>query len=125
MHFISVVLEFHVFANETVIKATERGTRNVLFHTSVYLANKEIYHLQDASLRFRPNGKDIVCHGRPARFIKKARIATEQVVVFRCSHPDHQEGDSNGKKFLVRMFGSSDSIRFIEGRPRIMVTSMI
>jgi hypothetical protein len=81
MHFISVVVEFHVFANETVNKATKRGTRSILFHTSVYLANQEIYHLQDAALRLRPNGKDIVCHGQPARFIKKAMIATEEVAV--------------------------------------------
>jgi hypothetical protein len=124
MHFISVILAFHVFANESIIKATERAARNILSHTSVYLASKEIYHFQDAALRFRPNGRDILCHGQPARYIKKTSIANEPVIVFRCSHPDHPAEGPRGRKFIVKTLGSSDSVRFVEGCPRIMVTTL-
>jgi hypothetical protein len=104
IHFISVVLEHHIFSNESAIKVAQRGARMILGHSSVYVANNSAFYcLQDATIRFRPNGEEIRCHGQPARYIRKTRVAGNEVVVFRCSQPEHEADGSHGRKFVVTL----------------------
>jgi hypothetical protein len=123
IHFISVVLEHHIFSDESAIKVAERGARGVLTHSSVYLAHGSIYCLQDAAIRYRPNGEEIRCHRQPAKYVGKCKIAGDDAVIFRCSQPDHDSSSPHGRKFVVKLLRNVSNLRrFVGHQPRIMIT---
>jgi hypothetical protein len=121
--FISVILDHHIFANEAAMKAAERGTRSVLSHSSIYFAHCGVlYSLQDAALRFRPNGDDVRCHDQPAKYMCKSQaVDGDDVVIFRCSHPHHDTSGIHGRKFAVKLLKDDTQHWFVGNQPRIMV----
>jgi hypothetical protein len=126
MHFISVVLEHHIFAHESTVKVAERATRGFIKYSSVYFSHQTRHFcLRDAAIRFRPNGEEIRCHNHLPKFVCKTRVRNNNAVIFRCSRPEHDASGPHGRKFAVELLEDEPPLRkFIGDQPRLMMTAI-
>ena len=126
MHFISVVLEHHIFAHEPTIKVAERATRSLIKYSAVYFSHQmKHFCLRDAAIRFRPNGDDIRCHNQFPKFVRTTQVGDNNAVIFRCSHPEHDTSGPHGRKFAVELLPDEPPLqKFIGTQPRLMLTTI-
>jgi hypothetical protein len=126
MRFINVVFEYRIFSNETTVKVAERAARSVINHSAVYFSQREQHFcLQDASLRFRPNGEDLRCHNQPAEYVRRTSCRDDHFVIFRCTHPEHDGCGPHGRKFRVTLLKDDPPLRqFLGGQPRLLMTAI-
>ncbi|KZT07152.1 uncharacterized protein LAESUDRAFT_651726 [Laetiporus sulphureus 93-53] len=120
-HFISTVLDFHVFGREHVSKALERALKpEVLSHTSVYAGwDGQLRRISDAAWRRRPNGVDIRCCGQAAKYI--STVTGNDFITFHCQQSQHK----GARTFRVRALKDNKPYQYFvghRGKPRYMVS---
>lgn len=107
--FVTVILEFSVFGQETVWNALERAAKpNVLFHTAIYLGiGGQVFKTCTAPLRRRPNGTEILCCNQTPKYMGHTRNKAR----YRCLQAMH----TGARTFRITLLLEEQGTRWIGG----------
>lgn len=86
-------MDFHVFGCEPFDLAVHRAfKKEVAAHTTVYVASQsQVGRLVECAWRRRPNGVDIQCCNRLAKYVTSSRRGGKDVAIFRCQSKTHPQ----------------------------------
>jgi hypothetical protein len=121
--FLFTLMDFHIFGCEPFDLAVHRAfKKEVAFHTSVYIANQsQVGRLVECAWRRRPNGVDIRCCNKLAKYVATRPRKGKDVAIFRCQETTHPEGvtrvqyiepllDADGVR---KMYGKRGDFRYM------------
>ncbi|KAG2112200.1 hypothetical protein BD769DRAFT_1364631, partial [Suillus cothurnatus] len=114
--FLFTLMDFHIFGCEPFDLAVHRAfKREVAFHTSVYIANQsQVGRLVECAWRRRPNGVDVRCCNKLAKYVANRPRKGKDVAIFRCQEKTHPEGVTRIQR--IEPLLDADGVRKIYGK---------
>ncbi|KAI0350456.1 hypothetical protein OH77DRAFT_1463637 [Trametes cingulata] len=108
-HFITTILDFHVFGCDTLLCSLQRAAKpEVLSHTSVFACRSgKILRMRWAPLRRCPNGYEVRCCLQEPKYLH----ASGNRIRFRCVQPGH----TGPRCFSVYLLPAVEGKRWILG----------